>query len=171
MGDGWMTQISRYRKLVFALCLVALHGCAEEKAPIYPDYCEPLKKRFSDREKIEATLMYVIDNIDNPTRYTGETVSYFGRDFLKFYRGIELSKESNKSIIKGYLDRNPDCCAVLRPPSYVKWYASARPYFPEHEIIGSPGEWVVDVSLSGPNRKSGDFKVSDCNKVGMIDRG
>jgi hypothetical protein len=155
-----------------AFSLLFLTSCGEAP-PIYPDHCSQTGLTYTDSEKIDATLRFLASNFDNPY-----LTYYKNVEFFKFIKPGQSDQEISEAIMR-YRSQFPDCCHVLKPPTYVEWYSGMRSHgFSEREIIGEPGDWVADVSIENrwANREKQDepfpdFKVSSCNKSGILPRG
>jgi len=154
---------------ISVLISVALLTACADNTPLYEDYCASQNKRFSDVEKIEAALLYVL-NREN----SGEIGMLGTNHFLELAK-VNKKPLSDEAFVRTYLNKHPSCCHVVKPPSYVKWYSSMRGNgFTENEIIGEPGDWIADISIDLPERQQRNmplFKVSDCNDVEILPRG
>ncbi|MEP7351098.1 MAG: hypothetical protein ABI668_14255 [Sphingorhabdus sp.] len=156
---------------VFLFC-----GCSY-KPPIYPDFCKKENKTYSNKEKIVETLLYITQNADK-SENNSTILSYDNSKIMIFYR-TNIEKHGKVDIFRMYLEKYPDCCAVIRPPLYTAWYSGMRSNgFSDVEILGKPGDWVADVAIEKTSLKHNrgarlrpDFKVSDCNEVSMLPRG
>lgn len=163
-------------KIWHSFSLVALmSACSiqDGKAPIYPDYCKPSQKTFSNIEKIHAAIEYILDNKNAVFNKGSERIMHLMR-----YYG-EHSNENPREIAARYYGAFPECCRIIRPPSYVKWYeAMSGVGISDQEIIGKPGEWVADVLVVDLARneesrrlQQSQFRVSGCNQISLINRG
>lgn len=170
MHEETQNPKKKYLACCFALTAAMISNGCSYSAPVYQDFCKNDNKKYSDIEKIEETLKFIINNVESP-----RMSFYKNSNFIKYYN------KNNQKIeyVSKYLNENPDCCMVIRPPLYTTWYSNMkRNGFSDKEILGYPGEWVADVAIDKKSihpesraRLWADFKVSRCNKVEIIPRG
>jgi hypothetical protein len=154
---------------LFAFLTVGCNPAIEETFPPQDDFCGALGRELTDRERLEMSLAFAYDD---------ESLYYFQQ-----FKAQLLAKDSQadpERVIAEYLDRFPDCCAVL-PPAYLReeWELPVIQVLAEN---GTLDDWNRDVKIARRPKDLNRFdqlqgtfhwhkRMNACGEIMDINRG